>query len=200
MHFDLSQILVSVGYFGVYGIVFAESGLFFGFFLPGDSLLVTAGLLASQDIFQISHLLIFTPLAAIAGDSVGYWMGKAVGHRVFNKEKSLLFNPKHLERAHEFYREHGNKTIVLARFVPIVRTFAPIVAGAAHMHYGDFLKYNVVGGLLWTWGMLLLGFFLGNAIPDVDRYIIPLIGIIVIASLIPALYERHKHKKKNSIN
>lgn len=194
MHFDLAEIITTVGYFGIYSIVFAESGLFFGFFLPGDSLLVTAGLLATQDIFSITNLLIFTPIAAIAGDSVGYWMGKKVGHRIFNKEKSLLFNPQHIERAKKFYNKHGKKTIVIARFVPIVRTFAPIVAGVAHMDYKEFIRYNVFGGLLWTWGMLLLGYFLGKSIPDVDKYLIPIIIIIVLASFVPPAIEHYRER------
>lgn len=198
MHFDLSSLLTSAGYFGIYSIVFAESGLFFGFFLPGDSLLVTAGLLATQGIFSIVNLLIFTPIAAIAGDSVGYWMGNKVGHKIFNKEKSLIFNPNHIVRANEFYKKYGKKTIVIARFVPIVRTFAPIVAGAANMNYGDFIRYNVIGGFLWTWSTLLLGYFLGRTIPDVDKYLIPIIGVIILLSLVPPAVEHYKSNKTNT--
>lgn len=190
MYFDLLELLQVIGTFGLLGIVFAESGLFFGFFLPGDSLLVTAGLLASQEVLPFEILMIFTPLAAIAGDSVGYWFGKKVGKRIFSRDKSLLFNPKHLKRAQAFYKRHGKKTIVIARFVPIVRTFAPIVAGAAQMNYGDFIRYNIFGGLFWTWSMLLIGYFLGNTIPNVEQYIFPIIALIVFISLLPTLIRR----------
>lgn len=192
----ITQIIQAVGLFGILAIVFAESGLFFGFFLPGDSLLVTAGLLASQGLLPFWSLILFTPIAAILGDSVGYWFGKKVGKRIFSREKSLLFNPQHIDRAEAFYLKYGKKTIVIARFVPIVRTFAPIVAGAANMHYDTFLKYNILGGLLWTLSMILFGYFVGNVIPDVDKYLLPIIGIIVLASLIPAVFEHYKSKKE----
>lgn len=194
-HYGLKELIAIVGYPGLFAIVFAESGLFFGFFLPGDSLLVTSGLLASQNYFNIYYLLAILPAAAIAGDSVGYWFGKKVGHRIFNEESSVLLSKKHLEDAHKFYDKHGGKTIIIARFIPVIRTFAPIVAGVAQMEYGRFLSYNLFGGLLWTMGMLSLGFFLGNTIPDVDKYLLPIIGIIVFLSLLPPMYEYYKHNK-----
>jgi len=194
-HYGLKELIAIVGYPGLFAIVFAESGLFFGFFLPGDSLIVTAGLLASQDYFNIYYLLLILPVAAIAGDSVGYWFGKKVGPKIFSEESSALLNKKHLAEAHKFYDKHGGKTIIIARFIPIIRTFAPIVAGVAQMEYVRFLSYNLAGGLLWTIGMLLLGYFLGNTIPDVDRYLLPIIGIIVFLSLLPPMYEYYKHNK-----
>jgi membrane-associated protein len=144
MHFDLPQIIETVGYIGLFAIVFAESGLFFGFFLPGDSLLLTAGLLASQGKLDIAILLIALPIAAILGDSVGYWFGKKTGPRIFRREDSLLFRRKNLLAAKTFYERHGGKTIVLARFMPFIRTFAPIVAGAVEMRCSRFLFFNVV--------------------------------------------------------
>ena len=199
MHFDLKEIISTVGIFGLFGIIFAESGLFFGFFLPGDSLLVTAGLLSSQGYFDIRLLILLLSIAAVSGDQVGYWFGKKVGPRIFRKEDSFLFKKSHLKRAHDFYDKHGGKTIVLARFMPIIRTFAPIVAGAAKMEYRKFISFYVFGGLFWVMGMLLLGYFLGNIIPDVDRYLLPIIGLIVFLSILPGIIEFYKGNKGNII-
>ncbi len=185
MGLDLEQIIKTIGYVGVFGIVFAESGLFFGFFLPGDSLLFTAGFLASQGIFDIKLLVVLCVAGAILGDSVGYTFGRKLGAKLFQKEDSRLFKKKHIERAHAFYEKHGGKTIILARFMPIVRTFAPIVAGAANMTYRKFLSFNIFGGLLWGGGLTLTGYFLGNIIPDVDKYLIPSILLIIILSFLP---------------
>lgn len=193
MHFDLAQIIETIGYVGLFAIVFAESGLFFGFFLPGDSLLVTAGLLATQGIFNILLLLPILILAAVLGDSTGYWMGKKFGRRVFSKKGSLLFDPKHIDTAQEFYERNGVKTIILARFLPYVRTFAPIVAGIGDMKYSQFLTFNIAGGTTWVTLMLLIGYFLGRVIPNVDKYLLPIIVIIVIISFMPTAFE---HRKK----
>ena len=187
MHFDLSQIIQTVGYIGLFAIVFAESGLFFGFFLPGDSLLLTAGLLASQGKLEIAILLLILPIAAILGDGVGYWFGKRAGPRIFNREDSLLFRRKNLLAARAFYQRHGGKTIVLARFMPFIRTFAPIVAGAVEMPYRRFLAFNVAGGLLWGVGVTLAGYFLGQAIPDIDRYFLIVVGAVIVISALPAM-------------
>ena len=146
MHFDLVQIIQTVGYIGLFAIVFAESGLFFGFFLPGDSLLLTAGLLASQGKLDIGILLVILSIAAILGDNVGYWFGKKTGSRIFSRDESLLFRRKNLLAAQAFYDRHGGKTIVLARFIPFIRTFAPIVAGAVEMPFRRFFTFNLVGG------------------------------------------------------
>lgn len=194
-HFGLKNLIAYVGYPGITAIVFAESGLFFGFFLPGDSLLVTTGLLASQSYFNLTYLLFLLPLAAIAGDTVGYWFGRKVGPKIFTEKDSLLLDQKHLDNAHRFYEKHGGKTIIIARFIPIIRTFAPIVAGVAQMHYPRFLSYNIFGGLFWTVSMLLLGFFLGNLIPDVDRYLLPLIALIVFLSFLPPIIEYYRNHK-----
>ena len=178
---------------GITAIVFAESGLFFGFFLPGDSLLFTAGLLASQGYFNFITLLLVTFPAAVLGDNVGYWFGHQVGPKIFAREDSLLFKKHHLLAAKKFYEKHGPKTILLARFAPFVRTFAPIVAGAAQMHYPTFMVYNLVGGLLWTVGLSSLGFFLGN-LPAVHSHYETVIIVIVIASLLPILIHYLQHK------
>ncbi len=186
---DPLTIIKTVGLIGVVLIVFAESGLFFGFFLPGDSLLFTAGFLASQDLISIVWLLILTFIAAVAGDTVGYFFGKKAGPMIFNREDSFFFHKKHIERAQAFYNRYGKKTIVFARFVPVVRTFAPIVAGVASMEYRTFISYNLIGGFVWTWGMLGAGYVLGNLIPHAEKYLTPIILAIIFLSFVPAVIE-----------
>ena len=189
MHFDLPHLIQSLGYFGVWAIVFAESGLLVGFFLPGDSLLFTAGFLASQPVTGIDiRVLIFGCfVCAVLGDNVGYATGHRFGRRLFQKEDSWLFHKKHLVTAQKFYEKHGKKAIVLARFMPIVRTFAPIVAGIGSMHYRTFMSYNLIGGLLWTVGITLLGYYLGQVIPDVDKYLLPIVLLIIVISIAPSI-------------
>ncbi|WP_315789747.1 DedA family protein [Fischerella sp. JS2] len=189
MNFDLLNLIKSLGYFGVWGIIFAESGLLVGFFLPGDSLLFTAGFVASQNLLNIWILIIGAFLFAVLGDNVGYATGYRFGRRLFQKEDSWLFHKKHLVKTQKFYQQHGKKTIVLARFLPIIRTFAPIVAGIGVMHYRTFMVYNLIGGLIWTFGITLLGFFLGKSLPaeQIDKYLLPLIGLIIIVSLVPSV-------------
>lgn len=185
MHLD--KILETIGYIGIFAIVFAESGLLIGFFLPGDSLLFTAGFLASIGKFHIAVLTLLCFVAAVLGDSVGYAFGHKVGKRLFQRKDSLLFNKENLEKARQFYEKHGKKTIILARFMPVVRTFAPIVAGIGEMEYKVFLAFNVIGGLLWAVGLTLGGFFLGKLIPpeDIDKYLLPIIAGIIIVSIAP---------------
>lgn len=195
---DLKQVIQTLGYVGLFAIVFAESGLFFGFLLPGDSLLVTAGLLATQNYFNILFLIPLLALGAILGDSVGYWTGKKFGPRIFKKDKSLFFNKENINRASEFYEKHGTKTIILARFLPYVRTFAPIVAGIGNMKYSQFVTFNIAGGTTWVTLMLLIGYFLGNTIPNVDKYLIPIIIIVVVVSLMPTAFENRKKIKHYS--
>jgi len=186
------------GMLGLFAIIFAESGLLVGFFFPGDSLLFTAGILAARDILSLPVVIVGCTVAAIAGVSVGYAFGRGVGRRLFQREDSLLFHKRHLVRAEEFYERHGGKTLILARFIPVVRTFAPIVAGISRMHYPRFLAFNVVGGLLWATGVPLLGYLIGNAIPDVDRYLLPIVAVIVVISVLPSavhVYREFRHAR-----
>lgn len=163
-------------------IVFAESGLLIGFFLPGDTLLLGAGILASQGEVSILALIAAVVIAAILGDNVGYSIGRRTGHRIFKKEDSLLFQKEHLERAEAFYEKHGGKTIIMARFVPIVRTFAPLVAGVGKMDRKRFMAFNVVGGILWGAGITLLGYWFGSKVPHLEEYVhYVLIGVIVVS-------------------
>lgn len=195
MHFDLTHILPTIGIIGIAAIVFAESGLLIGFFLPGDSLLFTAGFLASQGIFNIWTLAIVSFIAAVLGDQVGYMFGQRVGKRIFHRKDSLLFHKDNIEKAQKFYEKHGKKTIILARFMPVVRTFAPIVAGVGDMHYPTFLTYNIIGGVLWAIGLTVAGYFLGKTIPDVDKYLLPIIAVIVVASVLPSAMHILKEKE-----
>ncbi|HVT75165.1 MAG TPA: VTT domain-containing protein [Candidatus Paceibacterota bacterium] len=192
------NLIAAVGLVGVFAVVFAESGLFFGFFLPGDSLLFTAGLFASQGRFSIVWLLIGCALAAILGDNVGYAFGRRTGPALFSRDDSFLFHKKHIGRSRDFYEKHGPKAIVLARFVPIVRTFAPIVAGVGSMRYRTFLMFNIMGGLLWTLLLALFGYFLGLAYPGAENYLEYIIIGIIAASLIPVLIEWLRGRRKDA--
>lgn len=194
--FDLISLIKGVGYIGIFAIVFAESGLFLGFFLPGDSLLFTAGFLASQGFLNIWVLCIGVFIAAVLGDSVGYAFGRRVGPRIFQQEESLLFNKANLYRAERFYEKHGGKAIILARFMPVIRTFAPILAGVGAMQYSEFLFFNVVGGVIWGIGISLAGYYLGSLIPDVDRYLIPIIAAILLASALPGIIHLARDRKQ----
>ncbi len=197
-HFDLPTILRTVGYIGIFVIVFTESGLLIGFFLPGDSLLFTAGLLASQGVFDISILAIGCFIAAATGDSVGYYIGHRFGRKLFTKDDSLFFRKDHLVRAHDFYTKHGGKTIILARFMPVVRTFAPVVAGMAEMQYTAFLTFNLVGAFLWAVGLTVAGYFLGSVIPDIDKFLLPIIALIVLVSVAPGFYHALKTREQRA--
>jgi membrane-associated protein len=195
---DLVTLIKAAGYLGLFVIIFSESGLLIGFFLPGDSLLFTAGFLASQGFLNIVWLIAITFLGAIVGDSVGYAFGKKIGPRVFSREDSLFFHKDHLDRARRFYERHGGKTIILARFMPVVRTFAPILAGVGKMQYKIFLTYNVIGGALWAIGVTLLGYGLGNTVPNADRYLLPIITLIIALSVIPSLIPFIKNKDERT--
>lgn len=192
-YLDPKFLVATFGLVGVFAIVFAESGLFFGFFLPGDSLLFTAGLLASQGYFSVVLLWLGCMVCAILGDSVGYAFGKKVGPKIFFREDSFFFHKKHIERTRAFYETHGKKTIVLARFVPIVRTFAPILAGVGQMDYRTFLSYNIIGGVLWSTLLVFLGWGLGSAIPSIDRYLLPIVLAIILISFLPIVWEWRKN-------
>ena len=194
---DIKQYIQLIGYPGLFFTIFAESGLLVGFFLPGDSLLFTAGLLASPTfgLFHIFWVIIGCWIAAVVGDNVGYEFGKRVGRKLFKKEESLLFHPKNLITAQEFYEKHGGKAIILARFMPMVRTFAPIVAGIGNMDHKRFTFFNFIGGTLWVWCLALAGFFLGSFVHDVDKYLLPIIGVIVLFSVVPPLWHIYKENK-----
>lgn len=196
----LPALIMSIGYIGLFGIVFVESGLFIGFFLPGDSLLFTAGLLASQGYLNIYITIVVIAVAAVLGDNVGYAFGSRVGRRIFEKKDSFFFNQNNLVKAENFYEKYGSATIILARFVPIVRTFAPIVAGMSKMSYKKFVVNNIVGGLLWTFSMTLAGFFLVRIFPGIENHLTLVVVIIIIISILPPVFyftiEKFKKKKK----
>jgi len=196
MGFNLKNLILTTGYFGLFFIVFAESGLLFGFFFPGDSLLITAGLLASQGYLEIKLLILITILAAILGDTVGYWFGKKTGPRIFKKEDSLLFHKKNIIKANEFYKKHGGKTIVIARFLPFIRTFAPIVAGVGEMDYLRFLSFNIFGGIFWVLTTCLAGFFLGNIIPNIEEYFLLIILVVIFISALPGMIHFWKEYRR----
>jgi membrane-associated protein len=195
---DVRGIIAWGGYVGLTGIIFAETGLLIGFFLPGDSLIVTAGLLAATTgVFNVYLLGLLLTVASIIGNTVGYAIGKATGPRLFTRENSLLFNKKHLYRAREFYERHGGATVIIARFMPIVRTFVPVVAGMAQMGYRRYTLFNVIGGVAWIWSMLFIGYFLGRYIPGVDQHIELVIVLVVLASLMPGIIGWMRAKKQN---
>lgn len=181
------ETLQHIGHIGIWAIIFAESGILAGFFLPGDSLLFTAGLLASTGTLNLYWLLIGGTIAAITGDSFGYYLGRKFGPRVFTREDSRFFRKDHVERAKQYFAKYGPITIFLARFMPFIRTFAPVLAGVGRMEYGTFVFYNIFGGIFWVTSMTLLGYFLGKSIPDIDRYVLPIVGTIILLSIIPAL-------------
>lgn len=191
------HLILSVGLLGLFIIIFAESGIIVGFFLPGDSLLFTAGFLASRGHLNIFILVIGSFFAAVLGDSVGYWFGKKIGPELFKKEHSFFFNKKHIQSSRKFFEKNGRKTVVLARFMPVVRTFTPIIAGVAEMEYTTFLSFNIIGGFIWTAGLCLLGFFLGKNIPNVDHYLLPIIVLIIIISFIPSIVHFSRGQNKN---
>jgi len=194
--FDLVDVIKAVGLIGVLAIIFAESGLLVGFLFPGDSLLFTAGILASQDLLNINiHLLVLLLfMAATLGDSVGYAFGRRVGGRIFKRKESLLFHPENIARAEAFYTKHGGKTIILARFIPMIRTFAPIVAGIGHMKYRKFILFNFAGGFLWAAGMTYLGYLLGSKVENIDHYVLPIVAVVLITSIAPPAIHLLKDK------
>ena len=195
---DLPALVQWAGYVGLTIIIFTETGLLFGFFLPGDSLLVTAGLLSSQPEFGLNVWLLGSILtvSAIVGDACGYNIGRVTGPRLFTREDSLFFHKKHLLRAQAFYNKHGGKTIILARFMPIVRTFSPVVAGAAQMPFRTYIAFNVIGALLWIWSMLMIGFVLGRSFPAVAQHIEKVIIVVVFLSILPAIIGWWRERSK----
>jgi membrane-associated protein len=190
--YDVRGLIEWGGTLLVCTVVFVETGMFVGFFLPGDSLLVTAGVFAGAGQLKLAMLLTLVTLCAIAGDQVGYFIGWKAGETLYSREDSRFFKKRHLQRAHEFYEHYGGKTIILARFVPIIRTFCPPVAGAARMRYRVYLAYDVCGGFFWVWSMVLLGYTLGRTVPNIDKRIHYVIAAVIVASLMPAAYHAWK--------
>ncbi|HWB71344.1 MAG TPA: VTT domain-containing protein [Egibacteraceae bacterium] len=188
---DLETLITTVGLLGVFGIVFAETGLLVGFFLPGDSLLFTTGLLVSHGILDAPLVVVLAGcfLAAVIGDQVGYAFGRRVGPRLFRRPDSRFFRQEHVVKAHAYFERYGARTIVLARFVPVVRTFAPVLAGVGSMRYRTFVTYNVVGALLWGVGVTALGYALGRRFPHMEEYLLPTVVLIIAASLVPVALE-----------
>jgi membrane-associated protein len=192
---NLTELVQWAGIFGLAAIIFSETGLLVGVFLPGDSLLVTAGLLAARGYLNVYALAPLLTAAAICGNSVGYFIGRATGPRIFNRENSLFFNKKHAIRAHEFYAKYGRKTIVLAQFMPIIRTFAPVVAGVGGMKFRQFITFNIIGAVIWIWSMVGIGYFLGSYIPGIDQHIEIVIAIVIFISILPGLISGYRARR-----
>lgn len=186
---SLSDTIIAFGYVGIFITIFAESGFLLGFFLPGDSLLFTVGILASQGVFNIYYLIALCVAGAILGDSFGYYIGSTFGSRIFHKEESLFFKKAYVERTQQYFLKYGKKTIIVARFVPIVRTFAPIMAGVGKMEYKTFLNYNIIGGIIWAGGLLGISYFLGVRIPGIEDYLGYIIVFIIAVSFIPIIID-----------
>jgi membrane-associated protein len=199
--FDPETIIQSGGLLLIGAIVFAESGLLIGFFLPGDTLLFSAGFFAAQDKLPILGLLAVIVFAAVLGDNVGYSIGHRTGKKIFKKEDGILFRKEYIQTAEEFYEKHGGKTITIARFVPIVRTFAPVVAGAAKMDRKRFMMFNIAGGLTWGLSITLLGYFLGNKIPNIDTYLLPIVlGAVILTAASPLIHILRDKKARTKIS
>ncbi|MBI5214277.1 MAG: VTT domain-containing protein [Ignavibacteriae bacterium] len=198
----LQEIIVWGGYIGLFAIIFSETGLLIGFFLPGDSLLVTAGLFAAQGSLDIVWLNVLLIIAAITGDATGYWIGLKAGHKLYSREQSRWFRKDHLLKTREFYEKYGGITIVLARFMPFARTFAPVVAGIAEMKYRRFAMFNIFGGIGWITSMTLTGYFLGRFIPGIESKIEYVIAVVIFLSILPLIikYVQHKLKPTTDIN
>jgi membrane-associated protein len=201
---DLIDFISWASLVGVALVVFAESGLLIGFFLPGDSLLLTTGLLVSRGLvdYSIHVVVIVLFIAAVLGDNTGYWFGKKMGRSLFKKKDTPIFHKENLIKAEKFYQRHGNKTIVIARFVPFARTFAPILAGISHMHYRTFFIYNIIGALLWAAGLTYLGYFAGSWLEkqgiDIDKYLILIIFGVILLSLLPAIYHSFQARRSKT--
>jgi membrane-associated protein len=193
----LPEMIQAVGYLGIFVIVYLESGVPIGAVLPlpGDTLLFSAGLLASAGAFDLFPLMATIIVAAILGDSTGYWFGQKYGPKIFTKESGMFLNKRHMERAEQFYDKYGRMAIIIARFLPLIRTLAPIFAGVGRMRYETFLAYNILGAFIWCISVTLLGFFLGSVIPDVDRYLLPILLVIILVTALPALREIWKAHK-----
>jgi membrane-associated protein len=196
--YALDDLIRWGGYFVLAGVVFTETGLLVGCFLPGDSLLITAGLVAATGALNVWYLNALLIVAAVFGDSVGYAIGARLGPRLFTRPQSLLFNPRHVERTRVFYQRHGAKTIVIARFVPIIRTFAPVVAGVGEMEYRRFLVYNVAGGVGWVTSMTWAGYLLGQVVPNISDHVHIVVAVVILLSLVPIAIELLRERRRRS--
>jgi membrane-associated protein len=192
----LKELIRSGGAPLICGIVFIETGFFVGFFLPGDSLLITAGIFAAADVIPLRWLLLPVMLCAIVGDQIGYWIGRSAGAALYKREDSFFFRRSHLQRAHEFYEKYGGRAVILARFVPIVRTFCPPVAGAARMPYGRYVAFDIFGGIIWVGTMILGGYTLGRSVPNIGQYIHYVIAVVAVLSILPAVIGVLKSRKR----
>ena len=186
--YNVPELIRIVGFYGLIAIVFAETGLLVGFFLPGDSLLITAGLFAARGDLNIAALIPTLIVAAIVGNATGYWIGKRTGTALYSRPDSLLFRREHVRMTHDYYEKHGGKTVVLAQFIPILRTFAPVVAGVGQMGYRNFATYNVLGAILWVSSMTLAGYLLGNLVPNIEKRIHIVVAVVILISLLPPLF------------
>lgn len=191
----LKELIRSGGAPLICGIVFIETGFFVGFFLPGDSLLITAGIFAAADVIPLRWLLLPVMLCAIVGDQIGYWIGRSAGAALYKREDSFFFRRSHLQRAHDFYEKYGGRAVILARFVPIVRTFCPPVAGAARMPYGRYVMFDIFGGIFWVGAMILGGYSLGRSVPNIGKYIHYVIAVVAVVSILPAVIGILKSRK-----
>jgi membrane-associated protein len=198
LHINFAEFVHAIGYIGIFFIVFAECGLFFGFLFPGDSLLFTAGFLASQKFLDINILVPLIIIATISGNVAGFWMGKKFTDWLMSKKESLFFKKKYVRRANKFYNKYGGSALIFARFVPIVRTFVPIVAGMAGMKSKKFMIYNIIGGFLWGAGITLLGYYLGEIIPGADKFLLPIVLVIIFLSILPGLIHLKEMRKDYS--
>ena len=202
-HLNLLQWVETLGYVGVLVIIFLETGVFVAFFLPGDSLLFTVGLLASQNIFHIWTLIPLLIITAIAGYFFAYWYGKKLGSWLLKREDSFWFKKRYLIQAEKFYSKHGGKALVFGRLIPVLRTFVPLVAGMVRMRYADYLLFNILGAFLWAGGVTLLGYYLGHFVPNAGHYLLPIIFVVIMISLFPAVIQYFKTKaarKRKSSN
>ncbi len=193
------KLIETFGTLGLFAIIFAESGLLVGFFLPGDSLLFTAGLLASRGTLNLAVVMIGCAIAAVVGDQVGYLIGRRAGPALFKRPDSRLFKRRNVDRAHAYFEKNGPKTIILARFIPVIRTFTPVVAGVGEMEYGRFVAFNVVGGVLWACGVTVAGYTLGSSVPNIDRYLLPIVLLIAAVSFVPVSLELLKLRRGESV-
>ena len=196
----LIPLIKAMGYAGIFGIIFCETGMLFAFFFPGDTLLFSVGVLAYEHYFNLPLAITVLSLAAICGGLFGYWAGKKIGHKIFVREDSTFFKKSHVARAEKFFTKYGNVTVFLARYVPVVRTFIPTVAGVARMKYKNFFVYNIIGAIAWCTVITGIGYFLGEEIPNIDKYLLPLIGIVCLVSFSPIIFEFFKRKGRQNKN